>query len=45
MVAVHGFATLWRAGNLGDITDTLRRDMIVLDVLTSVIPRPYQPEQ
>jgi AcrR family transcriptional regulator len=42
---VHGFATLWLAGNLGDITDTVRRDMIVLDVLTSVIPRPYQPQQ
>ena len=41
---VHGFANLWLAGNLGDITDTVRRDMIVLDVLTSVIPRPYKPE-
>jgi AcrR family transcriptional regulator len=38
---VHGFANLWLAGNLGDIKDTVRRDMIVLDVLTSVIPRPY----
>lgn len=42
---VHGFANLWLAGNLGDIKDTVRRDMIVLDVLTSVIPRPYKPEQ
>ena len=37
---VHGLATLWLAGNLGDITDTVRRDMIILDVLASVIPNP-----
>lgn len=37
---VHGLATLWLAGNLGDITDTVRRDMIILDVLASVIPSP-----
>jgi len=42
---VHGFANLWLAGNLGDIKDTVRRDMIVLDVLTSVIPRPYITQQ
>lgn len=40
---VHGFANLWLAGNLGDVTDTVRRDMVILDVLASVIPRPHQP--
>jgi AcrR family transcriptional regulator len=36
---VHGFANLWLAGNLGDITDTVRRDMIILNVLGSLSPK------
>lgn len=36
---VHGFATLWLAGNLGDTTDTQRRDDIVVDMLASLTPR------
>jgi AcrR family transcriptional regulator len=36
---VHGFANLWLAGNLGDITDTVRRDMVVLEVLSSLTPK------
>lgn len=39
---VHGFATLWLAGNLGDPTDAGTRDMIIMDMLSSITPRPYQ---
>jgi len=36
---VHGFASLWLAGNLGDTADTEQLESIVSAVLGSITPR------
>jgi hypothetical protein len=36
---VHGFATLWLAGNLGNPADTVLFDKMVSDMLSSISPK------